>query len=431
MISVLLTCSLPPLLGYGLFVGISGRLDPVSRPRHLVDRPSWALGLWVAAATALVLGAGLHLAYGASPERARALLAPGAWSLAALLLPGLVAGYLYRGSIAQRLGDEARRRREISMREPMWLDVDAGTPASGERSFDETLAEDDDGAPIDAPGGRPLPETETIVDDADDEEPAPCPEDSPLVAAFLDRTGPGPIEVPDIPVATADERESDRRALAPLSAAEEPLRTELDAERGRREETEKHLRVTRRALAQLESESRRRAGERAGTLIALEEELESRIRECATAEARATRESARRLEAESEIVALREDVLAARRDARRGTEARAKALATATRSVAIARQAVRARARAEERLRESEGVIANRQETISSLIRALEKEKRRTREEVGSMARQLMLHERQLDARRRLEEVARNVEGKLTSRLARKIARARPVTSSN
>ena len=49
--------------------------------------------------------------------------------------------------------------------------------------------------------------------------------------------------------------------------------------------------------------------------------------------------------------------------------------------------------------------------------------------QVAALAKQLVLHEKQLDARRNLEEVARSVEGKLATRLARKVARARPVVS--
>jgi len=40
-----------------------------------------------------------------------------------------------------------------------------------------------------------------------------------------------------------------------------------------------------------------------------------------------------------------------------------------------------------------------------------------------------VLHEKQMTARRTLEEVARSVENKLTSRLVKKVAKARPIAS--
>lgn len=455
----LFTFCLPVLLGYILFVGVSGRLDPLSRPRHLAERPSWALGLWVGLAVAAVLMVGLHLAYDSPIENGRALLAPSAWALAALLLPGLAAWFAYRGSIARALDAEAWDHRAASLERARI----ASLPLAEEEPavVDPRLLEEE--------------ATAEATEAADPAEPlartseAPG-SDSPLVAAFLDVGGPGQLDIPDIPVAEVDGPDTDAddargaEAIAltesapaapfelppagpividaiardvheiELGAAEDLsglLCQALGAEEALREETEKHLRITRRALAKLEAESRERENEKTEVLIALEEELESRIRESATAEARATRETARRIEVETTIVALKQDVLAARRDLRRGTEARAKALSAATRAIALTRQAVRARARLERKLRETEDTLADREATLSSVIRALEKEKGRTREEIGALARQLVLHEKQMRARRGLEEVARNVEGKLTTRLARKVARARPLVPSS
>ena len=418
----LITYCLPILLGYLLFVGISGRLDPLARPACLADRPSWALGLWVGATVAGVLIVGLHLAYSTSLGEARTLVAPSAWALSALLLPGLVAWVAYRGAIARALDAEASAHRTSSL---LAARID-GFPVSKEETRLESDPETDGG--------------------------------TPLVATFLDVGGPARLDIPNIPVARADvEIALDARGVAlladnlvsapividavprdehevALGAAEDLsglLSLALRGEEARRAETEKHLRITRKALAKLEAESRDHEGDKADALIALEEELESRIRESATAESRATRETARRIEAESAVVALKQDLLSARRDVRRGTAARAKALSAATRSIALTRQAVRARVRLENRMRELEKTLADREATLGSVVRALEKEKGRSQEEIGVLARQLVLHERQLHARRSLEEVARNVEGKLTTRLARKVARARPLVPSS
>lgn len=447
------TYCLPALLGYTLFVGISGRFDPLSRPHRLADRPSWGLGLWTGVAVALTLTTLPFLAGDTLPAAVRGPLAPGAWLLPALLLPGLIAWAVYRGTVSRLLEADARSPRQrtacegASTAREGAVTGGAHLPAPGidptivERATAEATGDATNAVPASARVAFSGAETATaaaIGRELGDDERAY--ENASVVATFLDVTTPGPVDVPDIPVAPVDDANDDDTADGRYEAVPEvpqgelaALRLALRTEQSLRAETEKHLRITRRALGVLEAESRDDAGGRTDTLIALEEELESRIREYATAESRATREAARRFEAETEIVTLKQDMLAARREARRGTEARARALAVASRSVALTRRAVQARERAERqlhecetRLRASEISLADRQGTISSLIGALEKEKRRTREEVTTLARQLMLHEQ-----RGVAEAAHDDEGRLSTRLARKVARARPLISGS
>jgi len=396
------TYCLPALLGYLLFVGISGRYTPHRVPARRVDRPSWGLGLWVALSVTAVVTAGVHVATTFGLYAAATLLAPGAWALTALLLPGLLAFFIYRAHVARGLEAEAIGRREAAF----------------------------DSARI-----LMFPTNERMS--AADERSGTSPDDSSVVATFLDIDGPRRLDIPDLQVAVQDApRGTDEPAIDTAIVANEApdsaeLRLALAEERGLREQTEKHLRVTRRALGRLESESREHEGDKTDALIALEEALESRIRDAASAESRATREAAARVDAETSVLSLKQDMLAARNRARRDTAARARAISTATRSVAFARQAVKARARIEAKLRETEEALANRDATVSSLIATLEKEKRRTDLQVNVLAKQLVLHEKQLEARRKVDEVARSVEGKLTSRLARKVARARPVVAGH
>jgi hypothetical protein len=211
-------------------------------------------------------------------------------------------------------------------------------------------------------------------------------------------------------------------------ADKDKLQNTIARETALREETEKHLRITRKALSVLESESREYEGAKAEMVMALEEALDDRTRETAAAEARASRAEAHQVDVETTIVELKQDIAKSKQNLRRSTEARAHAVRTANKSVELAKQSARARKRSETQLIEARSALKNRQETISSLIRALEKEKRRTQNEVASMAKQLILHEKQLKARRSLEEVARSVEGKLKTRLVKKIAKARPLS---
>jgi len=83
---------LPTLLGYILFLGISGRFLPLSVPKQRAARPAWFFGLWAGAAVSLVLGVTLHIAYQLPTEEAKALLLPSLLLLAGILLPGCV-GY--------------------------------------------------------------------------------------------------------------------------------------------------------------------------------------------------------------------------------------------------------------------------------------------------------------------------------------------------
>ena len=63
MSSLIFKVFLPMLLGYTLFVGLSGRFNPFSKPSELKQRPSWLLGSWVGLSVTLVTGIVLHMAY--------------------------------------------------------------------------------------------------------------------------------------------------------------------------------------------------------------------------------------------------------------------------------------------------------------------------------------------------------------------------------
>jgi len=156
-----------------------------------------------------------------------------------------------------------------------------------------------------------------------------------------------------------------------------------------------------------------------------EAELQDKTKRTAAAEARAEREASKWAALETEMVNLRQDTLKAQNESRTSTEARAQALSTANKATTFARQAMEQRSRLETQVHEAKSDLENKQQTISSLIKALEKEKARTKEDVASMAKQLVLHEKQLQARRTLEEVSRSVDNKLSTRLVKKVAKAR------
>lgn len=405
---------LPALLGYVLHVGIAGRAG-LRRPASLEERPAWFLGLWTAMAVTGVLWIALYAAYRMPLEEARTLFRPTSWALGAALLPGFALWLAWRSSIRRRLARDAALRADdsLGLDDPSAMGLALGDADGG-------------GTPVDALDPAPL--TLFVADASDDE-----------AEGAFGTIGTGSVVADGVlelgaltsPVAAIVPTDDDCTVrYVPIPAAgriDEAMRRELADERRLREETEKHLQVTRRALYTLDATARGDEDARADALIALEGEIEGHVRRGAVAEARATREECGRMQAETAASAAKREVLRLSGELRRNTEARARAVATAGKSVAFARRTLQARGLLEDKLRELEETLENRQATIGSLIDALEAEKSRTREHIESRARQLVLHERQLRERRGLEEVARSIEGKLSSRLVKKVARARPV----
>ena len=412
---------LPALLGYTLYVGVAGRFGP-GRPAAATERPAWFLGLWIGLSVAGIVGTTMHLAYGASVDEARALFLSAALALAVALVPGCVAGLSWGASVRR-----ASRADAATWSYPF----DEARADAFEIAFEgdavaraEDRADGVDDAPFEAVAAADVGDvegTDLVVPDRDGSVPdadADAPE-----------TELEPETDPDADGARAADELATASEAAGREAAEREADARLEQERQLRERIERHLQVTRRALYSLDTAAREGEGERADTLIALETELEAHVRRSAAAEARATREECGRLQAETNAQRLKREVLRLRSELRRTAEARARAVATAGKSVAFARRTLQTREALEARLGEAEGALANRQETISSLIRTLEVEKGRTEELVASRAKQLVLHERQLRERRALEEAARSVEGKLSTRLVKKVARARPLAS--
>jgi len=268
-------------------------------------------------------------------------------------------------------------------------------------------------------------------------------ESEPVAKVITETTGEISYELSGVelnPDPVSSDEESEQELLSPVdqpAPAQETaeltacrheiirLRDELDTEITTRKELETHLRITRKGLGALESESREFELNKASALIKIERELEEKIKRTSAAEARADREMNKRAELENEMLVLREDTLKATTECRVSTEARASALNTANKATTFARQAMQIRARLESQLSEIKEELDNKQATISSLIKALEKEKSRTQEDVSLMAKQLRLHEKQLQARRTLEEVSRTVDNKLSTRLVKKVAKSR------
>ena len=427
MIVTFLTVALPLMLGYSLFVGISGRLNPVSRPLPRHDQASWALGAWIGVAVSIVACMNARSVYVTPAERpAVEVLFPAAMLLACLVIPALGLFALYRHGTARA------ERKKSSCR------------------FDWTLREND---LEQGPTSQITLANSHLIDDMSSKPDEHADQSTEVIPTYLEKIQTGlMVNYPNKDaVNDPDDTGSKHPVVNSISAryfvstgsAVQQINVEatqnppdpqisemLRIETSLREETEKHLRITRKALAVLEATTRdapAATARRAEEQTDLEEKLAESLAATAALETKAMQEKAKRLESERQAIELKQKVINAKREIRRGAAARAKALSTANKSIAFARQSVQIRTRLESKLEKAYDAIDIRQKTISSLVSRLDKEKRRTREEIGSVAKQLVLQDRHHKARRSLEEVARSVENNLASRLVKKVAKAKPL----
>ncbi len=103
---ILLLLGLPVLLGYVVFVGISGRFSPFSKPVDLVDRPQWFLGLGTATALSSVVCISAFAVHALPLNQLDKLWQPSLSLLATLLAINTGIYFWYRHKINQVLLSE-------------------------------------------------------------------------------------------------------------------------------------------------------------------------------------------------------------------------------------------------------------------------------------------------------------------------------------
>lgn len=430
MILVPVSFALSLLLGYVLFVGMTRRVNPIARPVKKQEINKWYLALWTGLCVSLVLYTVLLKTLGAPFHQALGFLPGPGLLLATLLIPAL-ALYIYAQN---RLLNRANASTQKSFN---W-----GALKDDEAEFDQALLSSPSvDIALEATGEHsafPLDSTTSAIDVSPTYlqtiKTDRMPEQSISEEAVNDaQRASDAINVLAADIESEEQSEFESLThddtLATMLPLEDDLPMKLSAEIALRQETEQHLRVTRKALSVLEAETRHHSNDKADALIELEEQLASSIEQTADAQADAMNERKRRIEAEQRVVKLKQKMVKAKREIRRSAAARASALSTANKSIAFARQSVELRGRLENELEQAHVTLSERRKTINSLVKALEKEKRKTRHDVKAMAQQLVLHEKQKNAKRTLEDVARSVENKLTSRLVKKVAKARPITT--
>lgn len=165
---------LPLLLGYTLFIGIAGRMNPFARPDYPEERPAWVLGLWTALATMLVSGAGLHMVDSLSLEAARAILPSSALTLTVLLLPGFAAYSVYRRHVTQQLRSVSEPAKHGALHQRLERDACWREHADTARKITSDTAMVDDTTSLPSGQTGDIPALPDHVETA------------PIVAAFMD-----------------------------------------------------------------------------------------------------------------------------------------------------------------------------------------------------------------------------------------------------
>ena len=103
---ILLLLGLPVLLGYVVFVGISGRFSPFSKPVDPADRPQWFLGLSTTAVLSSVVCISAFAAHTVPLNQLDTLWQPSLSLLATLLAINTGIYFWYRHKIDQVLLNE-------------------------------------------------------------------------------------------------------------------------------------------------------------------------------------------------------------------------------------------------------------------------------------------------------------------------------------
>lgn len=199
----------------------------------------------------------------------------------------------------------------------------------------------------------------------------------------------------------------------------------LSAETILRINTEKHLRITRKALSSLEAETHINRESHKKLLTEVKGKLAQSVKESTALKAHVSYERARTLKALNTIARLKKKQVQFKQQIHKSTAARAKALSTANKTIGFARQSLQIRARLESELNDLQLTRKGQEKTINDLSRSLDREKRINQAEVEAMAKQLILREKRASARIARAQVVRGVENNISTRLVKKVAKAR------
>lgn len=412
---------LAALAGYLLYAAISGRFNTFSRPSRLQQRPAWALGLWSGSAVTCV-SAGFLFAINHTEMTGSIMLATSAaWLLGVLMVPGFIAAMAYRNSINALLAEEARKAHERAVDQA----GDGDIPLPDEHAPSAPLTDEQ----LEALGFFDAPEKSGATTEGS-RAGAPARLQAALQAASLADSEAGSQARSQARARAGSQARSHPGSLAEPQVGSKARSHPESLAEPRAGSTGIHPRP--QTKPQAESKAASEAASEAGSEAGSEAESQTSAHAGSrTPSAESTIEASTPHDGMSLSIEMLDDDADAS-DATDKTTLTIEPLDSAEPAPeAVARDDRPCREDLEDRLRNLERLNARRDEEIAALVARLQREKRRTRDDVASLARNWLLQERQLFARRStLGRMARRAEGQLTPRLARRIARARTSDAS-
>ncbi len=351
MIETVVRLITPIICGYLVFVVFSNKFLPWPKPAALSSRPRWLLGCCCGAAVAASLLLLMHFSYGKSLQELLVVAPP----------LGIIFLTLITGSVLAWLGYR-KRCIDRAQSEEAYFDILEST-YPGDQPAESDKAISTEGT------GRYLGEMvdQAVYDDAFD-------------AAYrntLDTLGMQGAGATIVDNTVAQERPLGRAEQDFLQQAQQIAKQQY----GLRCEVEKNLRITRKALLKLESEQHQAKAGKTENELLLESQLQEQIRNTAKAENRLLREVDRSGQLQSRLAVSKDLVLQAKAEVRTNMEARSNAILTARKSVNFAKRSLEARDLAERKLRNMKAQLDIQSQTTSKVIKALEQEKLKNREQ--------------------------------------------------
>ena len=400
MILLFIKFSLPLLLGYSLFVGVTGKLNPLNFPDDKTVRKSWNTGVVAGATVCIIFTLYIHVAYTIPASHISTFLIPA--STVAVTLAALFLAVLTTLQKTRSNGQGA------------FLKTATLTPETRGSALNLTPKRGKSTASPERLTKGPVRHKRRRA------EVSPAYLRNANVERLGLHTQIATNDTVDIYLAL-----DDAVASTPPPGDKQTIENQTTvAMQGH------HLKLVSKASASVKTSSesgppkdRRSAALSAGKLPADIALLESAI----------AQEKSRRLSAEKQSATLKRLLLNAKQDVKRCTVARAKALSTANKSIAFARQTVEVRARLEQELTAARATIGTSQKTIRNLQTVLYKltENELDCDDTLSCTQQIQselpVRRQELHAPVRVPKSAQ----KLTSGLVKKVARSRSAAGSN
>lgn len=394
MTSVIFICTLSALLGYALFAGTSGHLNPFTRPTCSKAQSTRRISLSLGIGAAIAVFFALNWLPTSSPTGFTRLSATTLLICPTLCLIGF---FEYRHKQKFKVPAQAS---EVTSQA---IEKD---PSQTQENRIHTATAYQYNAVLEL-------ESATQNDAASDI----------TVVAHQDSTS---TQVDILSGESVNERDdSDNLENNEVLSSDGDSDQALTAEAILRIDTEKHLRITRKALSVLEAETHINRESHKKSLGEVKGKLARSVKESTALKVHVSHERARTLKALNTVARLKKKQVQFKQQIHKSTAARAKALSTANKTIGFARQSLQIRARLESELNDSQLKRTGQEKTINDLSRSLDREKRINQAEVEAMAKQLILREKRASARIARAQVVRGVENNISTRLVKKVAKAR------